>query len=536
MIGAICLLRINYSTWIIQLTRIICLKCNIYLRMHKNILLFLLVFFVSTLFACSGDASGEAHKRNQPMSIDGFLDLSEWNFERDGPINLNGEWEFYWKQLIEPSQFTESKVELSQFSGSKVEESHFSGDKTEESQISRNEFETPQISENEVNLEAKRLINIPRSWNNFIIDGAPIGGTGYATYRLRVKLPENNKHMAIEIQGISTAHKLWVNGELLSSDGKVSSTKEESEAKYYHKVIPLKQNGVTLEFVLQVSNFMHRRGGMWQPIKIGNSDDILKGREAQVIIDLALFGSLFIMALYHLVLFALRRKEKAALYFGVFCFLISLRNLIVGEIIILYFFPQIKQELILKIEYLTFYLGIAFFCLFIHSLFPKQVPEKVVTATTAIGLGSSIVVLATEAIFYSRLLIYYQVYTIIICAYLIIALIIAASKKQESALIVLFGAFAFIAAAINDIFYFNEKLFTGNLAPFGLFIFVFAQSFVISSRFSKAFNTVEYMSERLISMDKLKDEFLANITHELLTPLTGMIGISESIIENESHI
>ena len=29
------------------------------------------------------------------------------------------------------------------------------------------------------------------------------------------------------------------------------------------------------------------------------------------------------------------------------------------------------------------------------------------------------------------------------------------------------------------------------------------------------------MSERLLSLDKLKDEFLANMSHELQTPLKG---------------
>jgi signal transduction histidine kinase/DNA-binding response OmpR family regulator len=235
------------------------------------------------------------------------------------------------------------------------------------------------------------------------------------------------------------------------------------------------------------------------------------------------------MGLYHLALYILRAKDRSPLYFGLFCLLISLRNILVGEIFLLYFFPEITQEFVLKVEYWTFYLGITFFSLFIHSLFMQKAPAIVSRFITAVGVVYSFIVLVTKADFYSNILIYYQIFTVIVCAYLLIGLLIAAFRKQEGALLVLFGSFAFIATAVNDILFFNEKLLTGSLAPFGLFIFVFAQSFVLSSRFSKAFNTIEHMSERLLSMDKMKDEFLANVTHELLTPLSGMIGIAESI-------
>jgi two-component system sensor histidine kinase ChiS len=151
---------------------------------------------------------------------------------------------------------------------------------------------------------------------------------------------------------------------------------------------------------------------------------------------------------------------------------------------------------------------------------------------SAVGFGYSFIVLITRAHFYSTLLIYYQVFTLMVCVYLLIVLLIAVFRKRESALLVLSGSLVFIAAVFNDIFYFNEKLFTGSLTPFGLLVFILAQSFVISSRFSKAFRTVEQISERLLSMDKLKDEFLANITHELLTPLNGIIGIAESISDS----
>jgi len=43
------------------------------------------------------------------------------------------------------------------------------------------------------------------------------------------------------------------------------------------------------------------------------------------------------------------------------------------------------------------------------------------------------------------------------------------------------------------------------------------------------------MSERLLSLDKLKDEFLDNTSHELQTPLNGIINISEALLEDSSE-
>jgi hypothetical protein len=41
----------------------------------------------------------------RPVASKGVLDLRQWNFEKDGPIDLTGEWEFFWKQLLEPADF-----------------------------------------------------------------------------------------------------------------------------------------------------------------------------------------------------------------------------------------------------------------------------------------------------------------------------------------------------------------------------------------------------------------------------------------------
>ena len=40
-----------------------------------------------------------------PKPVKGFLDLSDWDFTKDGPVNLQGEWEFYWEKLLVPGDF-----------------------------------------------------------------------------------------------------------------------------------------------------------------------------------------------------------------------------------------------------------------------------------------------------------------------------------------------------------------------------------------------------------------------------------------------
>ncbi|WP_271808370.1 ABC transporter substrate binding protein [Clostridium beijerinckii] len=49
----------------------------------------------------------------------------------------------------------------------------------------------------------------------------------------------------------------------------------------------------------------------------------------------------------------------------------------------------------------------------------------------------------------------------------------------------------------------------------------------------QANNSLKTMTEKLISVDKMKDEFLINTSHELQTPLNGIINISETLTEGK---
>lgn len=54
------------------------------------------------------------------------------------------------------------------------------------------------------------------------------------------------------------------------------------------------------EIILQISNFHYDRGGVLGDIEFGTARQIQSLRDRSVAFDMALFGSLFIMAIYHL--------------------------------------------------------------------------------------------------------------------------------------------------------------------------------------------------------------------------------------------
>ena len=67
----------------------------------------LLLFFLLTLFQCAPPAN----QKKPPVAVKGVLDLRPsatlgnqgWDFEKGGIVSLDGEWEFYWEEFLDPT-------------------------------------------------------------------------------------------------------------------------------------------------------------------------------------------------------------------------------------------------------------------------------------------------------------------------------------------------------------------------------------------------------------------------------------------------
>ena len=393
--------------------------------------------------------------KTAPEAVGGLLDLSSWDFKTDGPVNLNGEWEFYWMQHLDPRDFVRSNPP------------------------SRTGF-----------------IDVPGYWNGYEVNGKPLSGVGYATYRLRVRLGPSNRNLALRLLEISTAYSLYLNGEKVGTAGVAGNNRQTTTPRYNVQIVDFTVESTPLEIILQVSNFHHRRGGIWEVVQLGREQDIRGLQEGMVGLDLFLFGSILIMGIYHLALFCFRRKERSTLYFGIFCFLVLVRLLTTGERYLLHLFPSISWALMVRLEYLSFYLAVPAFILFMRSIF-HDFSRRILMLTAGLAAGFSCVVVFAPPRIFSLTLNAYEILTLVLAGYGLYVIIRALPQKKVESLVFLCGFIILSLAMINDMLHVERVIETGFYAPFGLFVFILSQASLLSFRFSNAMTTVEQQGQAL---------------------------------------
>lgn len=473
------------------------------------IALFLFLFFG---FGCTQKLSAQSEK-----AVKGQIDLRGVDFNANTSIPLRGEWEFYWEHFITSGDFHV------------VSSIHY--------------------------------VKVPSSWNGEEIKGEKVNADGYATYRLKVLLTDTLRSMALKLNVISTAYSLYVNGERLLTVGHPGITKEETDPSYMPSTVYFTPTAAT-EIVLHVANFDHRLGGLRNTIYIGNPVFVAQSREKSLLTALFIAGCFFMMGLYHLVLYVINR-DNSPLFFSLFCFFLTLRVMVTGDIPITSYITPNWQVLI-KMEYLTFYLSGIVFLKFFSSLFRKfRIPLIENICYVFVGTMSLIVLIAPP-IFFTKLLITTQSVIILLMGYTFYILYKEYKIGNREAIIFFFGYVFFITSIVNDILFVDEFIETGHLFFVGLFVFMGSQAALLSLRYSSAFATnmkllgqlnvanqeletkvlertevlneqkesletsnvkITHQNDELVKLNQELDSFVYSVSHDLKAPIASMLGL-----------
>ncbi|MEK8126888.1 ATP-binding protein [Paenibacillus filicis] len=458
-----------------------------------------------------------------PTAQAGVLDLRGWKWKQEPTVNLNGEWEFYWKQLWRPSEFWAAQGKLD-----------------------------PDYA------------TVPGPWNGQIVAGQAIGGEGYATYRLRVLLSKQERELAVRVPTINTAYKLWINGRPIAVAGIVGTTAQLSKPQFMPMLSGTPSGQEELELVLQVSNFDHQKGGIRQPIELGFFDAVAREKELSVGFDTLVIGSLLIMGLYHIGLFTARTKEPSTLWFGIFCLLFGLRMSLLGEILLIKLFPKFSWELALVLEYVTAALSLPVFAAFVASLYPKESSRLLNKVLTIVVLTYSVLIVTLPPRLFTQGLWVLQVLVLLGVAYILSIIAVAFARRREGAAVLLVPCMLLGVAIVNDMLFAHELIqTTDRMSAFALLIFVFFQSVLLSIKLSRAFVNEEKLSaaltdlneglqekvrertldleeanealrmrnEDMVRLEKSRSQLISNISHDLGTPLTTIQCHVEAILD-----
>lgn len=430
----------------------------------KRYLIYFSLFII--IFSSCADKS-----KDVPVAEKGFLNCSTYCLEENQSIALNGEWEFYWNQLISPNGFSTNQ-----------------------------------------NID---YFKIPSLWNNYEYNNLKLTGNGFATFRLKVKLPEHTKTLAFRFNRIETAYKFWINNELISEIGTVGQSAEQMQAKWLPKDYIYDVKSDTLDIVLQVSNFKHRKGGIAHEIIMGKPDKIMRITDVILAFDIFLLGVLLIMAFYHFGLYFLRKKDPSTLFFGIACVATGIYTTVNGEFLLTRIFNDANWELIVKTNFISNYGRITFFSLFLGTLFKKEINPKIIKATVIWAAAMSLLTIITPARIYTHTLMILIIGSLLIIIYLIIGLIRASFNKRDGALYSIIGTIILFGTAINDTLYDFGIINTLYLITFGIFIFIFFQSFMLALRSSKSFTNVEKLTDQLLILDEIKNELMSISSFDL---------------------
>lgn len=299
------------------------------------------------------------------------------DLEQTGPIELDGEWEFYWNQLLSSDDF---------------------------------------LGKTNIKPELTGYMKVPGMWTKEL-NGKKIPSRGYATYRLKIKLNDMKTVLGLETTNIRFDSRIYVNGTVLMENGRFTAGSKNPLPSNNPQAGYFIVDGNEVEIIVQDINVDYVYGGIIQKIYIGNQEDISRKKFILGTVDFFVFSSLMIISFIHLIIYITaiirKRNEKLFLVFSLNCFFYAIGNSGAGEKILFLILPWMPTEIIYKIYTDSMYMALIFDAVFLILIGKEVIPPLFTKLSIAVLCAFVILTTFTPLSIYTHLLEAYYIVTII---------------------------------------------------------------------------------------------------------------------------
>lgn len=426
----------------------------------------------------------------QPTIESGILDLRDWDFSQSPTFTLDGEWQF----------------------------SPYILDTT---------FEN--IREHNSN-----TISIPGNWAN-ALNPQSDSPFGYGTYHLRIlSNPQDDHAFAARVSSIRGSSAVYANGKFIGKAGKVGTDDNianDFNVPYTTSTIWANEDGI-IDLFIQVTNRTDpRSAGIIRSMKFGEETALFNEIEQSTFLQLSAAVFYFVFVIFAVILYVVGWKDRRLLYFALVICMIMFVTLGGGDDKLLAKNLRLSYDVGYKLSFSFFVLtGIAL----VQCVRPKIISKinYLLIAHAMIGFIAivTVLILPVKQLTYASLFsVSYLIFSMAFAGFLLFM-----NRKQFSGGILL--SLASLALAHHFIWY-GYSLYSGVKTmyyPFDLMIGLILLAATWFKNYYKTYQNTRLYAQKLKLADEIRDEFLANTSHELRNPLNGILNISEAVLKRET--
>lgn len=426
-----------------------------------------------------------------PLRVDkGVLDLRHIEQGDMFSVKMNGEWEFYFSKFLygEPGHISDTL--------------------------------TPDC-----------YGTVPGYWAEYSVDGKNLPRFGYGTYRAVILLPDGYRdRLGFDMPVFDTSYEIALNGITTARNGTPARSRAESIPAYEPLFFSYVPNNDTIELLIRVSNYEHRRGGFWLPLKVGTFHTIQTNFSNQWFISIAVTGMLFAAFIFFFTFYLYDRKNHKLLMFSLLALSLALRPFLSTPYLIS-IVDVTNWNLIVKGEYILLYLTVTSGAWLAYYIYPTSWFRKTALAVDFAFLAGAILVISTPAYIFSYTVWIMQALSILVLMYALVMSLRGLLKKNWIDIIYFAAIIALGAGAIADIMLSNglEENQQIYILSFMMMVFVFVQAALLIREWVNSGRERVKLALQLEELNRSLEDRVEERTKELKTKSMELNARNEQI-------
>ena len=429
------------------------------------------ILTLTYLFAFALVTLPDVHAQESHVASKGVLDLREYNFKSEGPLELYGEYEFYWNHMLNPA---------------------IEGDTAE-----------------------MMYVQVPGSWFHLRKEHPEIERYGFATYRLLIMLPDNVDEIALKIEDVFSASGYFINGIAFDYLGFPGVNKYQTVDKYNRPFVTGTVNSREAELLVRVSNFDHRFSGIVGGITMGLPDQMQSARHKDLFRGHFMMGAFLIIGIYFLGLYLIR-SEHYRLYFSLLCILMAVR---VGMILEVPFILNLNLTglSLARLDYLNIYFFAPFFTLMIRSMFPIDFPKLIYRIIMWVCVIFIAIVVVSPVSLFSFTMPWFFAFFILVSMVYLYVLILAWNRGRSHAPAFTFGLLILFFGTFNDMLNEIDVIDTTYIVHYTMFIYLLIYAYIFADKSNHLQRKAEKLTNEITEVRNHLEDLVEERTTEIQT-------------------